>query len=413
MSPSTHLLQAGLLDPPVVQDPYAYYSMLRTHAPVHYHERHRAWLVSRYEEVRVGLRDDENFSVDRVAPMIERHFPDDPSGRKAFGIMQQFAAFQDPPVHTRLRSTFHKSFTPRQVEQRRVSMAELAAGLVDGYLSRLADAGCDGLDLVDELASAYGAIAIASTLGVPPRDRDEFCDWTEAVGTIIDGNVSDEGRFGRAAAAIDNLVAYLNALIARAGELDDHEILKEIAEAGPEGRGTLSHDEMAAQAISLLTGGHRSVAAQLTTCIYLLVSRPDILDRLRTQPDLLSSAVDEMTRYESQARLTVRVAKRNFTFGGQQIREGERIYLLLGSANRDPEAFDEPDELVLDRRPNPHLAFGTGSHFCLGAPMARLELEEALRALLPRLDGLELGGAPEWEATLAKRRLASLRLARR
>ncbi|MFC6088647.1 cytochrome P450 [Saccharothrix lopnurensis] len=320
------------------------------------------WLVTRYDDVRLVLADPRFSRAGVVAP-----------GAPRVGVSRPLPGTlptTDPPEHTRLRRLVSGAFSPRRVEATRPWVRGLCEELADGL--------AEGGDLRQVFALPLPIQVICTLLGVPYADRERFREWVELAYSL---EVSERSRVE---AAMAGLLEYVGGLVARkrrAGRSDD--VLDELC-ATP-----LTHDELVAFAVNLLVAGHETSANQITSFVATLLRDRRHWERLVAEPGLVPAAVEELMRFTRLSDVgQLRVALEDVEVAGVVVRAGEGVMASIGSANRDPRAFPEPDELDLTRAPNQHLALGAGPHFCLGAQLARIELQEALWALLRRYPGL-------------------------
>ena len=384
------------LDPAVRADPYPAYRALREADPVHRSPLQEMWVVSRYRDISWLLRD-HRLSVDRsrwdhFRPMIEDGAP-------------RSMLVQDPPDHTRLRTLVSKAFTPRVVEGLRPKIE----ALVGEALARAAARG--GLELIDELAYPLPVTVIAELLGVPSRDWHRFRDWSRVLISNLDPlTLRDEERVGAFVAARDGLAAYLRGVVAERRREPRDDLISALIAVEERGD-VLGERELIVMLNLLLVAGHETTVNLIGNGMHALLRHPDQLALLRARPELIESAVEELLRWDSPVQLTSRVAIADFELGGRAIRPGELLLMLLGGANRDPEQFPDPDRLDITRSPNPHLSFSRGIHFCLGAPLARLEAQIAIRELVTRFPALRPAAEPEQGDTVTLRGLRRLPLA--
>ncbi|WP_327085937.1 cytochrome P450 [Nonomuraea sp. NBC_01738] len=364
------------LEPPVE------YAELRKQCPV---SRVRlpsgdlAWLLNRYETVRRVLADDAGFSRQAItAPGAPRVLPI-AAGSKSIFVM-------DPPEHTRLRRLVSKAFTGRRIEDLRPRIQQITDELIGAMLAQGPPA-----DLMSGLAQPLPITVICELLGVPYADVDRFRSWTDLMLTF------DRGMQEQVMRAKESLDEYLTALIAAKADQPAGDVLTALIAARDEDE-QLSQEELLAFGYTLLGAGYHATTASLAHSLLALLRAPGLLDRLRSDPSLLPGAVDELLR-RSQAGGgigAVRIATRDVELDGVLIRAGEAVLPMINSANRDESVFADPDGLLLERRPNPHLSFGHGIHHCLGAQLGRIELEIALGSLLRELPVLRLA-VPERE----------------
>jgi pimeloyl-[acyl-carrier protein] synthase len=383
-------------DPAVMADPYPYYRRMREEDPVHWNDTVRAWFLTRHADV-VELLRDHRFSADRTRS--ERFRPPPPHRRRPGRSMLVL----DPPDHTRLRNLVNKAFTPRTVERLRPRVEAITAEILD----RIDDG--DGFDLVRDFAYPLPVIVIAEMLGVPAADRAAFQQWSAVLVRGLDPLVSDEEQevvFD----ARDALLDYLRGVLMQRRREPQDDMLTSLI-AAEENGDIFSEGELLAMCNLLLVAGHETTVNLLGNGALALLENPDQLDRLRRHRDLIGTAVDELLRYTSPVQWTGRVAAAEIELGGRTIQPPQSVIGILGAANRDPEVFPDPDRLDLGRHPNPHVAFGRGIHFCLGAPLAHLEAEVAMPMLLERFPRLRMAGEPEQRATWVLRGLRRLPVA--
>lgn len=367
-------------DAAFVADPYPAYAELRDAPGLTWDEAGRMWLVARHAEVDAALRDRR---LGRV------FVPKEPQAEFApWNLVNEHSMLEmEPPDHTRLRGLVAREFTPRRVEGLRARIGALVEGLLDGLAAE------GGGDLVVDLAEPLPVAVIAELLGFPDEQRDLLRPWSNAIVELYEPRPAP-GAADRAIAAAAAFDAALRELIAhRRGRpgADLFSALVQLTDAGDR----LTEDELVATAVLLLNAGHEASVNVLANAVVALLAHPGELARLRTNPALAPIAVEEVIRYDSPLSLFTRTALTDVEIAGRTVRQGEVVGLLLGAANRDPRAFAEPDRLDVGRHPNHHVGFGAGIHYCLGAPLARIELQEALTRLFARFPGLESSEAPE------------------
>ena len=370
------------------EDPYPLYRYLHAAAPVQWSDVLDAWTLARYADVIESLTD-PRFSADR-APEVD----------KGYSIARSMLV-SDPPDHTRLRALVQKAFTPRMVEQLRPRIGSIVRELIE----RIATRGGQ-FDVISDLAYPLPVVVIAELLGVPPEDRETFRDWSAALAASLDPLVSQE-LAQRAAEAREALHRYLRGIIAerrRAPRADLISALVAVEERGE----ILSEPELVVMCTLLLIAGHETTVNLIGNGMLALIQHPEQYAQLREAPALIGTAVEELLRFDSPVQLTGRIASEPLEIGGQLIEAGQWVLPLLGAANRDPQQFAQPERLDLTRNPNPHLGFGRGIHFCLGAPLARLEGQVAIAALVQRFGTLELAAPPVRRDQITLRGLRSL-----
>jgi len=381
-----------LTDAAVMRDPYPVFAELRAAGGLLWSEPLGCWLAGRHADADAVLRDR------RLGRVFRRREPE-----QRFGLFNTLHVDSlldsEPPQHTRLRRLLAGVFTRGRVERLRSAVQELADGLLDRALSR----GDGELDLLADYAEPLPVAVIAELLGVPGADRHLLRPWSQAMVAMYEVRRTPEMEAAavRACAEFDG---YLRGLAeARRSAPADDLVTALAATPG------LSDDELVANAILLLNAGHEASVNGFGNGM-LAALHTDELERLRRDPALLPRAVEELVRYDAPLQLFERTAYDDVELGGVTVRTGEKVAALLGSANRDPEVFPEPDRLDLGRDPNPHLGFGAGIHFCLGAPLARLELSVSVATLLRRVPQLTLAEEPVLRPRFVLRGRQSLRV---
>ncbi|MEE1787149.1 cytochrome P450 [Streptomyces sp. SP17BM10] len=386
-----------------VAHPYDAYAELREHAPVTYYEPTKQWLVPRHEDVSALLRDR------RLGRTYTHRFSHEEFGRPApdpahepFHTLNDHGLLDlEAPDHTRIRRLVSKAFTPRMVEGLRPTVRRLAAELVDGLLAD------GGGDLVAAVAEPLPVAVIAEMLGVPEADRHLLRPWSADITGMFELNPTEEAA-RRAVTASIEFSDYLRALIRERRTAPGSDLISALVQA-QEGDDALSEQEMISTCVLLLNAGHEATVNTTGNGWWALFRNPGELARLRADVDgLLPTAVEELMRWDTPLQMFERWVLEDIEVRGVTIPRGSEIALLFGSANRDPARFADPDRLDLGRTDNPHVTFGAGIHFCLGAPLARLELTESYGALLRRAPGLRLVREPEWRPGYVIRGLEEL-----
>src|SRR6266849_2734224 len=370
------------------EDPYPLYRYLHAKAPVQWNGVLDAWTLARYADVIESLTD-PRFSADR-APEVDEGY-----------TIAKSMLVSDPPDHTRLRALVQKAFTPRMVEQLRPRIGSIVRELID----RIATRG-GPFDIITDLAYPLPVVVIAELLGVPPEDRETFRDWSAALAASLDPLVTQE-LAERAARARDALHSYLRGIIAERRRAPRSDLISALVAVEERGE-ILSEPELVVMCTLLLIAGHETTVNLIGNGMLALIQHPDQCAQLRESPGLIGTAVEELLRFDSPVQVTGRIASEPLEIGGQHIEAGQWVLPLLGAANRDALQFSEPDRLDLTRNPNPHVGFGRGIHFCLGAPLARLEGQMAIAALVQRFPKLELAGKPIRRDQITLRGLKSL-----
>ena len=394
-------------DPEVARDPSPAYARLRAEDPVHWSPSLGGWMLTRFDDVMAAQRD-RRFSADRATPFADRmEATARPDIARMGRMLARWMAFSDPPRHTVLRRLTVAAFTPTAVATLRPRVETLVDGLLDAMSDRRG-----ACDLIGEFAWPLPATVIAHLLGVPGRDLERFRAWSDDIAGVVGGAHSDADRLERGAAALAALETYLGDTVTQRRREGASGALIDALIAARDADAALSEEELVANCALLLFAGHETTTSLIGNGVRLLLERPEQFAALRADPALAAGAVEEILRYEGAAHAISRIAARDIALRGKTIAEGDRVFLMLGAANRDPAVFDDPEVFDIARRPGRHLAFGYGPHFCVGAPLARLEGEIALTRLAARFPDMALAEAhAAWAPYFILRRLARLPLA--
>ncbi len=389
--------------PDVRDNPYPAYRALREEDPVYWSDLMQGWLLTRYADVLAVLRDVSRFSSerDRSTNMFVRQIEESQRELGPVGRARTMLG-ADPPEHTRLRNLVNKAFTPRVVEKMRPAIQEIA--------DELLDAAIDGgrLDVIRDLAAPLPVIVIAGMLGVPREDRARFKAWSDTIAASVGGPFQPAEAVAMAHDAAHALGDYFRKVIAKRRKDPRDDLISGLVVAEERGD-MLSEDELLAACILLLVAGNETTTNLIGNGMLALMRNPDELRRLQSDPSLMPAAVEELLRYDSPVQATSRVAAADADLDGRRIEKGQIVITFLGAANRDPAQFPNPDRLDLSRADNRHVSFGYGSHFCVGAPLARVEAQIAFTTLLRRLpDPQPEVDKPEWRGSFILRGLRSL-----
>jgi cytochrome P450 len=372
-----------LLDPELIRNPHPYYAMLRRERPVHWNSRWRGWVISRYEDVYAGLHD-ERMLADTVTPSF--HKMTDAERERfelTFDILTSWVVFQDPPRHTQMRKLFSRAMNPRAVAKMREVVQYYVTALLDGW------AGKSKVDFSSDFAYLLPANVIATMIGAPRDDLDKFHHWADVLTALVHGGVGAQDRMEKAQGVLLEFKDYLLTLYKKRLENPQEDMMSWLMEV-QRTEGTLTVDDVLYSCMLLLSAGHETTQSLLTNTFVSLLAAPDQARLLAERPEHTRTAIEEALRFNGPMKGTVRAAATDLQIRDAEIKSGDRILLLLASANRDAAKFENPERFDITRDPNPHLSFGHGLHFCLGFPLARLEMEIALRDLLRRFPGAEL-----------------------
>jgi len=391
-------------DPSFVADPYPVYERLRSEAPLHYDAATDHWLVTRYEDVNALLRDRRLGRTYRhLASDREMGRPTPPPAQAPFWhLIEHGILDMEPPDHTRVRRLVAKAFTPRMVEAMRAPIDRLMGGLVD----RVDGAG--EFDLLHEIAEPLPVAVIAELLGIPEDDRPRLRPWSADICRMYELHPSDEDSAVAVRACVE-FSDYLRTLSRERRARPTGDLISELALVVDDGE-RLTEDELIGTCVLLLNAGHEATVNVTANGWWTLFRHPEALAALRADPSLVPPAVEELMRWDTPLQLFERWALADVAIHGTTVPRGAEFGLVFGSANRDPSVFAEPDAFRIDRDPNPHLTFGAGIHFCLGAPLARIELQTSFRTLLRRMPALELVEEPRWKPNFIIRGVEALRV---
>ena len=363
------------------RNPFPLYEQMRNHSPVFHELRSDLWMLFDYESVKRALSDQEAFSSN---PMTANH-PAPP-----------WIIFMDPPRHAKLRALVSLAFTPRVVANLEPRIKALSRELLDGCIE-------DGeMDLARDYAVPLPMKVIAELIGIPIADWARFRHWSDVIlklSYVVRG-ISDPQEAAKAASEVQVVMAeikeYLPELIKQRQATPAEDLLTGLALAEVDGE-RLTEEEILGFFQLLIVAGQETTANLINNTILCVVEHPGQLERLKAAPELLPAAIEEALRHRSPIQWTFRATKQDVAMHGQVIPKGKLLLAVMGSANRDGHAFREPERFDMARDPNPHLSFGHGLHFCLGAPLARMEGRIALTDSLSRLNGLELASREPWE----------------
>lgn len=392
-----------VLSPDFRADPYPGWADLREREPVHRTDL-GAWVLTRHADVSALLRDPRTSTDERNS---ELYVPGEARGPRNEQGDAQPILFLDPPDHTRLRGLVSKAFTVRRVEE----LAGRVQTLVDELLaamSHTARAGDGTVDLVEQFAYPLPVTVICEMLGVPAADHATFADWSRLLAHAIDPPVlRTPEQEAEIDATVDQFMEYFEQLIDRRRAEPGDDLLTALLAAEDAGD-RLTHEELLAQTLFLLIAGHETTVNLIGNGVLALLRNRDELTRLRDEPSLDKAALEELLRYDSPVQFSMRITMDELEIGSTTFAPGSTVLCIIGAANRDPAAFAEPDRLDLGRTENRHLAFGGGAHFCLGAPLARLEGRIAITSLVRRFPELALAGEPAARDTFTLRGLSKL-----
>jgi cytochrome P450 len=371
------------------EDPYAVFTDMREHKPIQkvaLPGDREAWLITSYDAGDKALRDPrfvKNIRAALTPEEIEKFFPTQVEGQPQMFNQQMLST--DPPDHTRLRSLVNLTFTPRLIEH----MRERIQAITDELLDAIQDQ--KEVDLLETFAFPLPILVISEMLGVSAADRNQFRTWSNM---IVDATGNPEA-FKDAREGLSQFYAYIRSLIAEKRQNPADDLLSQLIATETAGD-KLTENELVSMVFLLIVAGHETTVNLIGNGVLALLTHPDQLAKLQQDPSLIKTAIEEFLRYRSPVMTsTNRWAREDITFGGEQIKRGEHVLVVLAAINHDPAVFDDSEELDITRPENRHLAFGKGIHYCLGAPLARLEGQIAISTLLKRLPDLRLNADPQ------------------
>ena len=375
-------------------NPYPFYHALREKDPVHQSPL-GFWVLTRYDDVVTSLRD-SRYGRDGFAPLIEAVY----GPETAEGNLPRSMLMRDPPDHTRLRSLVNKAFTPRVIEGMRARIQMIVERLLD----KVQDA--RSMDVIDDLAYPLPVTVICEMLGVPLDDHEAIRGWSSDIARSLDaiGLLADPEIVARGVAARRNLTDYFRRLLPERRKHPQADLLSLLIAVEEQGD-KLNEGELLAMCLLLFIAGHETTVNLIGNGTLALLEHPDQMAKLRDDPVLIASAIEELLRYDSPVQWTARITNSDVEIGDRTVPSGSMVIAVIGAANRDPRHFQDPDRLDIVRADNRHVSFGFGIHFCLGAPLARVEGQIALGMLLRRMPDLALQAG----ATTDRRKSSALR----
>ncbi len=390
-------------DPATLADPYPLFERMRDEDPCHWSPRLKSWVLTRYDDVKQVCLDRERLSSDRLRPFFAT-LPGPEAERIADIIryLTRWMVFTDPPEHTRLRRLTSRVFHARSMQAMRPQVESIAEKLLEGLGGR------EQLDFVAEFAGPLPCLVIMALLGVPSADLGELKRWSDEMALFIGSTRSNAEKYGTAEAGTQAMAAYFRRLIAVRRREPARDLLSELVHLQADDGDRLSDDELVATCILLLFAGHETTTNHIANGLHSLMQFPSEMHSLRRDSGLANAAVEELLRHDGPSGAQVRVVAQAHTLHGKTLRQGDRVFLLLNAANRDPRAYANPDRLMLARQDPPHHAFGWGAHICLGFPLARTEGQVAFPAVLRRWAQIEPAEAPRWIDSLVFHGMHSL-----
>jgi cytochrome P450 len=391
-----------LLTPESIVDPYPSYHRQRALGQLRWNDRWRGWVVTGHDVARRVLRDQSSFASEKVSNHQQAGASDPFSAFPAMALIGRWVSFVDPPDHTRLRRALSGAFTVRATNALEPFIQSTAEELLDGL------AVDRPIDFLHEFAFSFPVTVIARLLDLPLEDAELFKRWSDDLMLIVLGAAGTADRHERAAKGLAEMADYLHAELARrkvTGGGDD--VLSSLVRAQRDGE-EISDDEIVAQGMILLFGGHETSTNLVANALLALDRHPEVADELRREPGSMPAAVEEFLRFDGPTKGVIRWVREPVEIDGHHLARGSRVMVLIAAANRDPAHFEHPDDFDFRRKPNDHLAFGLAAHHCLGAPLARAEAAAAIGAILRRFDVDIDRESVRWRPTMLSRSLESM-----
>jgi pimeloyl-[acyl-carrier protein] synthase len=396
------------LSPEFQANPYQYYHLLHEHMPMFHWEQWNMWFFSRYDDC-VAVLKDNRFGHEYRSILTEEELaalPQIQADQKPLWDMQRdWLLLRNPPNHTRLKMLMHKAFTPRIIERLRSHIQEIT----DDLLDKVQDTG--KMNVVEDLAFPLPITVIAELLGIPVSDRELLRDWSRPLAITLE-LIEDPEPYNLAAKTTVEITDYLQKLVNERRKQPKEDLISALVAAEEQGD-KLTEAEMISNLILLIIAGHETTVNLISSGTLALLRHPAQLEILKNDPALVKNAVEEMLRYDSPVQITSRLAMQDLEFNGKQIRRGTQVATMLGAANRDPNVFPNPDAFDVTRaNAAQHVGLGNGIHYCLGAPLARMEGEIAFSTLLRRLPKIALAEEnPSYRETYVLRGVKELSVA--
>ena len=391
-----------LNNPDFLQNPYPFYQQLFNGTPTFFDDESGMWFFARHLDVD-GILRDRRFgrSILHLMSREELGLPPDNPEYEPFTKLGRHSMFdKEPPEHTRLRNLAHKTFTPRRIRDMRAHIQRIADDLVDGVQDQ------GEIDVLEDFAVPLPVVVIAQLLGIPESDRHKLRPWSNAIVKLYELTHTPQ-QAEEAIQASQEFYDYLVFLSERRKSEPQDDLITALALVEEAGE-TLTTDELVSTCVLLLNAGHEATVNVIGNGLNALFKHREEMQELKKNLELIPQAIEELMRFDTPLQLFRRWVLEDMTYSGVELKQGTKVALLFGAANHDPHVFENPDTLNLLRDPNPHISFGGGIHYCLGAPLARMELQIAFTTLFQRLPNMELAEEPEYHPSYVIRGLKSL-----
>ena len=391
-------------DPATLADPYPVFARMRDEDPCFWSPRLKSWVLTRYDDVKAVCLDKERLSSDRLRPFFAS-LPSPEAERigQIIRYLSQWMVFKDPPDHTRLRRLTSRVFHAKSMQAMRPQVEALAAWLMDGMDARTE------FDFITDFAGPLPCLVIMGLLGVEYSELARVKRMSDDMALFIGSSRTSPEKYDTAEAATHEMAGFFRELIEDRRRTPRADLLSELVHLRDDEGDRLTDDELVATCILLLFAGHETTTNHIANGLLALMRFPDQMERLRADPTLANDAVEELLRYDGPSGAQVRIVSQTHELHGKTLEAGQRVFIMLNAANRDPRAYPDPDRLDLERDGPPHLSFGFGIHICLGFPLARTEGQVAFPALLQRYRSIEpMTTSPAWINSLVFRGMTSL-----
>jgi len=390
-------------NPEILANPYPYFSYLRRTDPVHWNNSLKSWVITRYDDVRKILSEDF-ITVDR----LNRFYSKLP-GKEAklleeiIKYLNLWAAFRNPPDHTRMRKIMMVAFTRKSINQ----MEPVIRKITEFTLDKLEND--NEIDLVEKFSSPIPALTIMHLLGVPTEMLENFKSWSDDMSKFIGGSRNDEKKYEKAANGCKKMVSFFKKIIAERRKNPADGFLMDLINATVENE-KFSDDELIATCMLVLFAGHETTTNLISNGILTLIKNPKELEKFISNPNLIDATIEEIMRFDGPTNSLVRNIAKDHKFHDKNMKEGDRVFAMVSSANRDETVFENPDSFMINRSPNRHLTFGFGPHLCIGATLAREEGRIALSSLFKRFPKISLknNSSFDWVDAMVPRGLKRL-----
>jgi cytochrome P450 len=388
-------------------NPFPILARMREQDPCHWSPRLKSWVITRYDDVKRACFHADIYSSNRLQPFFAA-MPSEESVKigSLMRFLTQWMVFQDEPNHARLRKLTSKVFNQRSMLAMRPQIETISHHLLSGIDEQLDKPGAH-FDFISGFAGPLPCLVIMAMLGVPKEDLNKVKQLSDDLALFIGSSREKGEKYESAEVATFEMAAYFRAQIKQRRINPVKDLLSDLILVQDNGE-RLNTDELIATCILLLFAGHETTTNHLANSLLALLQFPDQLQKLRSNPALAPQAIEELLRYDGPSSAQVRIVSTAHELHGKQLNEGDRVFMMLNAANRDPQTFRDPNRLDIDRKGPPHLAFGFGIHLCLGFPLARRESQIAIPAILKKFKSFELAGEPEWLNSLVFRGMKTL-----